>query len=107
MPRAIDASRRCWSSSFLAIVVSVGRGSSCSVARAARDELCQVIRELVTEIAVLETELYGRLEIAELRSAIVAFALECIGVDRFVGEQRRDAVGELNLAAGPALRLLE
>src|SRR5205807_546624 len=42
----------------------------------------------------------GRLQIAELAAAVVALAAEAIGVDRLLAHERRDAVGELDLAAG-------
>ena len=67
----------------------------------------QVIGELVAQVFVLQTELDGRLEVAELRAAIVALAFERVRVDRLVGQQRRDAVRELDLAAGTAPDRLE
>ena len=56
---------------------------------------------------MLQGELDGGLEVAELRAAVVALALERIGVDRLVGEQRGDAVGQLDLAARAAADRLE
>ena len=56
---------------------------------------------------MLQSELDLGLEIAELRAAVVALALEGIGVDGLVGKQRGNAVGELDLAAGAAADRLE
>ena len=47
-----------------------------------------------------------RLEVAQLAAAIVALALESVGVNRLIVEQGRNAVRELNLAAGSTSYLL-
>ena len=57
-------------------------------------------REILGELRMLETEVDGRLEIAELAAAVVAAALERVGEHALVGEQPRDAVGQLDFAAG-------
>ena len=56
---------------------------------------------------MLEAELDGRLEVAELGAAIVARAFERVGIHSLVAKQRGDAIGELDLAARPASRALE
>ena len=48
---------------------------------------------------MLETELDGRLQVAELVAAIVALALELERIDGLALHEPRDAVGELDLAA--------
>jgi hypothetical protein len=67
----------------------------------------QVVGELPAQLGVLEGELDRGLEVAELRAAVVPLALERIGKDGLVREQRGDAVGQLDLAARTAPRLLE
>jgi hypothetical protein len=48
---------------------------------------------------MLEAELHGRLQVAELVPAIVALTLELERVHRLALHEPRDAVGELDLAA--------
>ena len=74
---------------------------------AARHEIVEVLREAVAELRVAQAVFDRRLEVAELAAAIVALALEAVGVNRLVVEQGRNAVGELDLAAGAAAHLLE
>ena len=57
-------------------------------------------RELLAGLRMLEAEVDGGLEVAELAPAIVAAALEAIGDHALLAQQARDAVGELDLAAG-------
>ena len=52
------------------------------------------------DFGMLHAQLHRRLEIAELVAAVVAAALEFVGEHLFVLEQARDAVGQLDLAAG-------
>src|SRR6185436_18893398 len=92
-------------SEFFDMVVLRAAGASAAVALA--DDLRQVLREFFAQLRVLETELDGRLQVTELRAAIVALALERIREDGLVGEQRRDAVRQLDLTAGAARRRLE
>ena len=54
-----------------------------------------------------ETVLDRRTQVADLAAAVVADARERQHVHRLVGEQARDAVRQLDLAAGAALRSLE
>ena len=49
---------------------------------------------------MLQAVLHGRLQVSELAAAVVALAFEFEGIHRFALHQARDAVGELNLAAG-------
>ena len=59
----------------------------------------QVVGELPAQLGVLEGELDRGLEVAELRAAVVPLALERIGEDGLVREQRGDAIGQLDLTA--------
>ena len=66
-----------------------------------RHQLLEIGRELGSQTRVLEAELDGGLQVAELVAAVVALALEFEGVNRFTLHETRNAVGELNLAARP------
>ncbi len=54
-----------------------------------------------------EGKLDSGLQVSELAAAVVALAREAVGVDGFFLHQRRDAVGELNLAARAVPDLLQ
>jgi hypothetical protein len=56
---------------------------------------------------VLQREIHGRLEVTDLRAAVVAPALEFVGVHVLLAQQPADAVGELDLAARARARVLE
>ena len=63
-------------------------------------EVLQVGRELRAETPMLEAELHGRLQVAELVPAIVALPLELERIHRLALHEPRDAVGELDFPAG-------
>ena len=52
---------------------------------------------------MLEPQCHGRLQVAQLGTAIVARPAEAVGEHLFFQHQRGDAVGQLDLAAGPGL----
>ena len=49
---------------------------------------------------MLEAVLHGRLQVAELVAAVVALAFELERIHRLALHEPRNAVGELDLAAG-------
>ena len=77
------------------------------VTRYRSQTLWRYARKLVAELRMAQTVLDRRAQVADLAAAVVADARERQHVHRLVGEQARDAVRELDLAAGAALRALE
>src|SRR5690242_19117889 len=70
-------------------------------------ERAQVLPELGTGVRPRERELDGRLEPAHRGAGVIAVALERVAEHALLVHQRLDGVGELDLAARAALRLLE
>src|SRR4026207_1661651 len=70
-------------------------------------EAAEVGPEVRREVGPLERDVDGRLEPAHRRAGVVAGALELVGVDRLLLHECLDGIGELDLAAGAALGLLE
>src|SRR5258705_4938437 len=56
--------------------------------------------ERFSDFGMLAPERDGRLQVPELRAAVVAGPLETVSEDAIFREQRGDRVGELNLAPG-------
>src|SRR5580692_3811346 len=65
-----------------------------------RNHAAQIFGELGPQARMLETVFHGRLQVAEFAAAIVALALKFEGINGFALHETRDAVGELDLAAG-------
>jgi hypothetical protein len=65
------------------------------------------IRQSVRAEDFVARVLDRRLQVADLAAAVVAFTGEGVGDDGFLCQQRRDGVGELNLAAGAGLGLFQ
>ncbi len=61
-------------------------------------------REPGAGFRMLEPEVHARLEIAQLGAAVVAAPLERVRKYRFLGDQLRDAVGQLDFAARARLQ---
>src|SRR5215472_5712956 len=62
--------------------------------------MAQKLGEARADLRMLQRELYRGLEIAQLVAAVETAALEFVGENLLILEQLRDAVGELDLAAG-------
>ena len=60
----------------------------------------QKITKLSHDFRMSEREFNGGLQIALLGAAVIALAFELIRQHRFAGEQLRNAIGQLQLAAG-------
>src|SRR5262245_51963115 len=70
-------------------------------------EVHQIAAELAREIGPLEGQLDGGLEPAHRGPGVISGAFEFVGEDRLLLHELGDRVGQLDLAAGPALGLLE
>src|SRR3981081_4056903 len=70
-------------------------------------EAQQVLAKVLSQLRVAQGELDGGLQVSELAAAVVALAREAVSVHGFFLHQRRDAVGELNLAARASPDLLQ
>src|SRR4051812_36383419 len=70
-------------------------------------EAPQMVPEGTREVRALQRHLDGRLQPAEGRPGVVPGALELVRVHGLLGHQRLDRVGQLNLAPGATLGLLE
>src|SRR5690606_37513106 len=67
----------------------------------------QICAEVLAELGMPQRVLDRCAQVADLAAAVVTPAVEGPDVDWLVGEQRGDAVSELNLAAGAAPGALE
>ena len=67
----------------------------------------QVGREVLPHLGMLQGELHGRLQIAQLVSAVEASSPELPGDDRLPLQQLADGVGELDLATSASGRALD
>src|SRR5690242_12476661 len=69
-------------------------------------QLLEETLEPLSDLGMLEAVRHRRLQVSELRAAVVAGPLEAVSEDAIFREERRDGVGELNLASGawPGLR---
>src|SRR4051812_17406383 len=78
-------------------------------ARAAPSELetLQIIAERGTEVGSRERDLDRSAEPAHRRPGVVASPLELVAEDLLLLHERRDPVGQLDLAVGATLGLLE
>src|SRR5882724_11920827 len=67
----------------------------------------QVAAEVLAQLRVAQGELHGGLQVAQLASAVIALAHEAVGVNGLFLHQRRNAVGQLDLAARALPDLLQ
>src|SRR5512142_1486062 len=58
-------------------------------------------RERLADLGMALAEVDGRFEVTELAAAIVAAPVEFVRQHALLAEEARDAVGKLDLAAGP------
>src|SRR3569833_3492631 len=70
-------------------------------------EKLQVAAEFLAELGMGQAEFDGRLQVAQFAAAVIALAGKAMRIDRFLARQRRDAVGELDLAPGALADLLQ
>src|ERR1700680_4197193 len=56
---------------------------------------------------MLQRVVDGRLQVAELLAGVIAFSFENVSVEVALADQRAHRIGQLNLAARAALRLLK
>src|SRR5690606_31375473 len=92
--------------------LSVGKGADTSVGTARPSsstfqDALQIGLEILAELGMTQRILDGCAQIADLAAAVVASPAERPDIDRLVLEQRRDTVGQLDLAAGAAAGALE
>src|SRR5215469_15028432 len=67
-----------------------------------RTDLHQEVAEGVAQLRVLQAEIHGGAEVAALAAAVVTHPFELVTEHLLVFQERRDGVGELDLAAGAA-----
>src|SRR5690606_23114889 len=106
LPAGKDEIRAALRAAVAAGGVNGGR-ARCALLPVLVQQLAQVDAERLAGFGVLETVRHGRLQIAELVPAVVAAAGERVRVHRLVVQQVGNGVGQLDLAAGPALRRLQ